>query len=146
MQLKEYLPELDDDRYTIIVLSELEDVVQANFDLVLFMDVVEHIPDWKAALRGLFRYVKPGGYLYIQAPSNYPSPNWPFQKLFKNRFLGFLGKHDPAQHVRHGMSCKAILDFCSHEFVPLVAAEDYVVDGKVFCAFKPRTHLLLRNN
>jgi 2-polyprenyl-3-methyl-5-hydroxy-6-metoxy-1,4-benzoquinol methylase len=119
---------------------------EKDFDLVLFMDVVEHIPDWKSVLSGLMRYVKPGGYLYIQAPSNYPSPNWPTFKIYKNRFLGFLGKNNPSKHVRHGMSCKTLLDFCSPWFVPLVAAEGYVAGSKVYCSFKPRTHLLLRKN
>jgi len=36
-----------------------------QFDLVLSMDVLEHIPDWKTALRNLFKYVRNNGYLYI---------------------------------------------------------------------------------
>jgi len=144
LQIKEYLPSLDDNRYETVGFAELAPIVRDNYDLVLFMDVIEHIPDWKSALRGLFGRVRSGGYLYVQAPSNYPSPNWPTRRILKNKFLGFLGKNDPSQHVRHGMSCKAVLDYCSPTFVPLIAAEDYTVNGKLYCTFKPRTHLLLK--
>ena len=108
------------------------------------MDVLEHIPNWRAAITDLKRFVAPGGYLYIQAPSNYPSPNWPTKAILMNRLKGFLGKNDPANHVRHGLGCKKILDEVGSEFQPLVAAESYVIGGECLCPFKPRTHLLMQ--
>ena len=115
-----------------------------QFDLVMSMDVMEHIPNWKQSLAELMDFVSPNGFLYVQAPSNYPSPNWPTKDILVNRLRGVFGKHNPADHVRHGLSCKSILDEVSDHFEPLVASESYVVDGKCHCSFKPRTHLLLQ--
>lgn len=143
-RMKEFLPDLGEERYRILGWSELNMISSDRFNLVLVMDVLEHIPDWKSALKALFNHVDAGGYLYIQTPSDYPSPNWPALNIYWNRFLGCFGKNNPAKHLRHGLSCKEILDFCSGEFRPIVAGEDYVVRGRVFCDFKPRTHLLLR--
>jgi len=114
------------------------------FDLVMSMDVLEHIPDWRTAIEALKNYVADDGLLYIQTPSNYPSPNWPTLSVFINRFKGIFDRHNPASHVRHGLSCKSIVDAVGNDFEPLVASESYVVGGKSHCSFKPRTHLLLR--
>jgi len=124
-----------------------EDSLQGQvFDLVLSMDVLEHIPDWRSAVETLKKYVAERGFLYIQTPSSYPSPNWPTRRVYKNWFKGLFGKHNPGGHVRHGLSCKSILDAVGSKFSPIVASESYVVDGKCFCDFKPRTHLLLRKD
>lgn len=38
------------------------------FDVVMHQDVLEHIPDYSAALREGFRTLKPGGYMFFTAP------------------------------------------------------------------------------
>ena len=144
LKMHEFVPNIDENRFVQHPYPATEQLSGKEFDLVLSMDVLEHIPDWKTALHGLFQYVRPNGYLYIQTPSNYPSPSYPATSVYLNYFKGFFGKNNPANHVRHGLSCKSLLDICSTEFTPIVAAEDYVVNGKVFCSFKPRTHLLLK--
>ncbi|MEW6074365.1 MAG: class I SAM-dependent methyltransferase [Planctomycetota bacterium] len=40
----------------------------ATFDLVLSFDVLEHIPDHRAALRELHRVLRPGGELFLTVP------------------------------------------------------------------------------
>lgn len=117
----------------------------APYDLVLSIDVLEHIPHWRAAFAELVRHVAPGGYLYIQTPSASPSPNWPTWRVRWEWLLGQFGRNDPNQHVRHGLGCKSLFDEAQrHGLETLQAGEDYVVAGRVPCAFKPRTHALFR--
>ena len=42
-----------------------------RFDLVLCSEVVEHVPDSLAALRGIHRVMKPGGTLILSTPQRY---------------------------------------------------------------------------
>jgi SAM-dependent methyltransferase len=42
-----------------------------DFDLVLCTEVIEHIPDSLAALRGMRRLLKPGGVLVLSTPQRY---------------------------------------------------------------------------
>lgn len=56
-----------------------EDMTQLTFqdkslDAILTFDVLEHIPDFKAALREVYRCLVPGGYLVMTAPFNPHSP------------------------------------------------------------------------
>lgn len=146
LTLDEFLDRAQQERCMGLDWPAKEELAGKKFDLVLSMDVLEHVPDWRGALRQLFEYVAEGGYLYIQTPSRYPSPNWSSRGIYLNRFLGFFGRNNPATHVRHGLSCKEILDVCRPTFTPLVASESYCVNGRVPCAFKPRTHLLLVKN
>ena len=44
---------------------------EKSFDLVLCTEVVEHIPDSAAALRGMRRLLKPGGVLVLSTPQRY---------------------------------------------------------------------------
>jgi SAM-dependent methyltransferase len=132
-------------RYRFVAWKNLADISDDRFDLVISTDVLEHIIDWQKAFQNLCSYLAVGGYLYIQVPSNYPSPNYPHLKVFKQRALGFLGQNNPNQHVRHGLSCKQLYDEGIRAGLkPLLAAEDYVVDSISHCDFKPRSHCLFQ--
>lgn len=48
-----------------------------SFDLVLANHILEHIPDYKKALREIWRVLKPGGTAIVQTP---------FSKVLKNNF------------------------------------------------------------
>ena len=132
-------------RYRFVPWDDLEELRDEKYDLVISTDVLEHIPRWSEAFRNLAGYLAQGGYLYVQVPSDYSSPNYPSLTVWKQRFLGLLGKNDPNQHVRHGLSCKQLFDTASDlGLKPLVAGEDYVVDSIVHCDFKPRCHCLFQ--
>lgn len=58
-------------------------IPESSIDLVLFMEVIEHLPDWEPdqelgfgktgmvnALRGIHRSLKPGGYLFLTTPNS----------------------------------------------------------------------------
>jgi SAM-dependent methyltransferase len=64
--------------YTLPFLSD-------SLDLVMSQEVIEHLEDPLAALREMHRVLKPGGYIYCQAPfviGYHPGPNdyWRFTK------------------------------------------------------------------
>ncbi len=42
-----------------------------TFDLVIFNHVIEHIPDYKKALKELYRVLKQDGYFYLATPNIY---------------------------------------------------------------------------
>nr|BCX00139.1 MAG: methyltransferase type 11 [Bacteroidota bacterium] len=54
------------------VLADLERFGTAEpcFDLILCVDVLEHIPDDEAALRAMAAMLRPGGYLLLNTPSD----------------------------------------------------------------------------
>ena len=132
-------------RYRLIAWDDLAAIDAETFDLVISTDVLEHIPDWETAFRDLCRRVAAGGYLYVQAPSRYPSPTYPTPAVITQRVLGFFGKNNPNLHLRHGLTCKQLFDAATAMgLTALVAAEDYVVDGTVYCDFKPRCHCLFQ--
>jgi 2-polyprenyl-3-methyl-5-hydroxy-6-metoxy-1,4-benzoquinol methylase len=130
-------------RYSFIPWRRVDELNNVKFDLVISTDVLEHIPNWRNAFRNLSKYLCEGGYLYIQTPSNYPSPNYPRFEVAKQQLLGLLGMNNPNQHIRHGLSCKQLFDEAKKiGLTPLRVSEDYVIDFKTYCSFKPRTHCL----
>ena len=60
----------------------------ASFDLILCTEVVEHIADSSAALRGMRRLLKPGGVLVLSTPQRYS----PLEQAARIAFLpGVIG-------------------------------------------------------
>ena len=51
-------------------LPALEGVSDDTYDMVAALDVVEHIPDDRAALEGIARVLKPGGKLLMTVPAH----------------------------------------------------------------------------
>lgn len=51
-------------------LPELSDIPNAHYDLVAAFDVVEHIPDDRAAIGGIARLLRPGGRLVLTVPAH----------------------------------------------------------------------------
>lgn len=113
-----------------------------QYDLVISTDVLEHVCDWSGHLKFLVASVKTKGHLYIQVPSNYPSPNYPAFRVLYNRVRCFFGNNDPAYHLRHGISIKDLYDRLSKNFKVLVAEESYITNGVSYCEFKPRVRFL----
>jgi SAM-dependent methyltransferase len=67
-----------------------------SFDLVVVLDVLEHVDDDRAALQALLRLTKPGGYLLLTVPTH------PF----------LWGEHDRRLHHMRRYAVRELLRMC----------------------------------
>ncbi len=71
----------------------------AVYDLLVNIDVLEHIKDYKTALRNMHRLLKPDGFLYLHTPQAH-------QKRFFKRFESW----EHADHAREGFVPQELAD------------------------------------
>ena len=90
-------------RYQVADLCALP--YENEFDLAVCSDVLEHIPDDRAAFASLVRALTPGGYLIVTTPST-PQPKHLWTVAWREKKTGF----DPSEygHVREGYSLDAL--------------------------------------
>ncbi|MDO8862770.1 class I SAM-dependent methyltransferase [Haliea sp. E1-2-M8] len=93
----------------------------ASFDKVICSEVLEHIPDYRAALREVRRVLKPSGLLCVSVPRRWPERLcWALSKRYHQtpgghlrifraerlwaevEQLGFVGFHRHGAHALHG--------------------------------------------
>lgn len=53
-------------------MSEMPEVAGASFDTAIACDVLEHVPDDRAAMRELYRVLRPGGFAVVTVPQKDP--------------------------------------------------------------------------
>ena len=53
-------------------MCRMTTVADSSFDTIIAMDVLEHVPDDRAAMRELFRILKPGGTALLSVPQKDP--------------------------------------------------------------------------
>lgn len=51
------------------LLSELNDVSANSVDIVIMIEVIEHLTDLHGTLKNIYRVMKPGGYIFITTPN-----------------------------------------------------------------------------
>jgi 2-polyprenyl-3-methyl-5-hydroxy-6-metoxy-1,4-benzoquinol methylase len=72
-----------------------------SFDLVAIRAVLHHLPERRAVVGKAARWLKPGGWLFIQEPDFYPT--WtvapPSQKLFWEEFVRWAASHQIDYYV-----------------------------------------------
>jgi trans-aconitate methyltransferase len=73
-------------------VDDLQAVPDAHYDLVLLTHVIEHLAHGHDALRRLAAKVRPGGYLYVETPSE--------RSLSLPSMPGTLNFYDDPTHVR----------------------------------------------
>lgn len=71
----------------IFIPSKIEDFqTNEQFDLVLSLTTIEHMPDAKASFDRIFNLLKSGGIIYITAPNKL----WPFDYHYRLLFITYL--------------------------------------------------------
>ena len=121
----------------------------ASFDLVFCNHVLEHVEDFRAAIRELYRILRPGGYLICSFPIDTGidlvdegSPSLPPEEHIRlygqadhNRVFGinadeFLTSVGFSVQTIHGEDCPDII-------LPVVGPADYDIN-LLFCCQKPK--------
>jgi len=72
------------------VVTREDDLPEGAFDVVLCLDVLEHLPDPSAELARLVRCVQPGGRLIVHAPFFFVSRHMPTHLRSNLRYSGSL--------------------------------------------------------
>lgn len=67
--------------------------IVSRYDVIINIDVLEHITDYKKAIAHMHLLLKPGGYLYIHTP-----------QIDQKRFFGFFDSWEHEDHVREGFN------------------------------------------
>ncbi len=93
----EKTPQAHQVRFALDDLTEL--VAEGPFDLILSVDVMEHIEDDRAVFRHFARVLRPGGYVVINTPSDLGGSD------VQEGGAGFIG-----EHVRDGYNLGALED------------------------------------
>lgn len=57
-----------------------------QFDLIISLTTIEHMPNANTSFKQIFKLLKPGGLLYFTAPNKL----WPFEYHYKLWFLNYL--------------------------------------------------------
>ena len=65
-------------------------LLEEDYDVVVFFEVIEHVPDPVESLRGLLRWMRPDGRLFVSTP-------W---GAYDNGFPANFATRDPRGHVR----------------------------------------------
>ena len=88
---KKLFAEYDED---ITVLSQPEDIPTAKFDVVVCLDVLEHVPDPNDFVKRIVGYLKPAGMLICHAPFYMVHPMHPTHLKANRRFSGSLSLYE----------------------------------------------------
>jgi SAM-dependent methyltransferase len=75
-----------------------------EWDVILCVSVLEHVPDFGAALRGIYQALKPGGRAVIVAPMCFPYHDEPydFWRFTVHGVREMLSDFDPVQVASRG--------------------------------------------
>jgi len=126
----------------------VEDVTRLSFkarffDNILSFDVLEHVPDYRQALREFFRVLKPGGKLLWSAPFSFAENTEIRASLLAD---GSIEHHLPADYHGDPLSDEGVLCLQSFGMDTLKAMEHIgFVDARV-CAFSSREFAYLGDN
>lgn len=84
-----------------------------NYDLILNIDVLEHIKNYKQAIRSIRRLMKTGGYLFIHVPQTNQ------RRIFKQ-----LKNWHHDDHVREGISKQELIKFLKDSGFKIISTKE----------------------
>lgn len=95
------------ERDGILLLNSLSQLGNQSLDMVLLMDVLEHVQDDRELLEDVLRKVKPGGYLLITVPA------FPFLFSAHDRVRGHFRRYRRRQlhALLRGLQAERVLSF-----------------------------------
>jgi ubiquinone/menaquinone biosynthesis C-methylase UbiE len=89
--------------FRVMSASGLVDVADKSCDVVLLIDVMEHVVDDRSVAREVSRVLRPGGALVVSVPT----PNYP--RVFGREF------HEAVGHVREGYSIERLEELLAEQ-------------------------------
>lgn len=73
---------------SIRLTTDTQDYGEASFDVILCLDVLEHLPDPTRAVQDFSRWLRPGGLLVVSAPFYLVTPDYSTHLKSNRRFSG----------------------------------------------------------
>jgi SAM-dependent methyltransferase len=127
---------------------QFEDVTRLSFragcfDAILSFDVLEHVPDYKQALKEFLRVLKPGGIVLWSAPFSFAEQTEIRASLLVD---GTIEHHLPPHYHGDPMSDQGVLCFQSFGVDVLHTMESMGFVNARVCAFSDRAHAYLDRN
>jgi len=122
-------------RHYYVVNDDITDSrITREFDFITCISVLEHIPNHKAALRGMFRLLRPGGHLVLTFPYN-------DKKYIDNVYkLPGAGYGKSARYICQVYSREEIDSWLEENSGVIVEQEYYEVFSGDFWTFGERIH------
>jgi SAM-dependent methyltransferase len=68
----------------------------ASVDLCFSFNAIEHLPDFRHAIREMYRVTRPGGAIYVETPNRV----WPWEAHTQLLFAGWLPPHVAEMYVK----------------------------------------------
>jgi ubiquinone/menaquinone biosynthesis C-methylase UbiE len=73
--------------------ENLQDYSSDYYDYVNYLDILEHLPDYKKGIQEVYRVLKRGGFVYIKTPNNYTDVDLKLHYYCQILFALFLPQH-----------------------------------------------------
>ena len=76
----------------VCIATDLEAISDASFDVVMCLDVLEHVPSPPETVARITRYLRPGGRLIVHAPFFFVTHHNPTHLALNRRYSGDLAR------------------------------------------------------